>query len=207
MDYETIDIHDGKAKELAQILVNDKAIAILHLLEDRALSISEISKELNLPISTVSYHIERMLNVGLVEIAGKKYGKRLQEVKLYRASNRPILLLPRKKAAVVKKKTLAGIDRLHIISLGLAGLVAAGVYGIARILVTPAGEPSRGTNYTVMSAPERALAPKATNTSTGVILQPPGGELTHSAALIIGLVVAAFFLTSLLVFHVLKRRP
>ncbi len=222
MDYETIDIHDDRAKELAQILVNDKAIAILHLIEERALSISEISRELNLPISTVSYHIDKMLNVGLVEVAGKKYGKRLQEVKLYRASNRPILLVPRKSSAKVKKKAIMSFEKLHVISLGLAGLVAAGVYAAARRALTPmSGKSSEVVfsspdNITVMSTPERALVPAATNASTKAILQSTSETLSstsphpsmwsHPTALSAGLAVAAFVLTFLLVSYILKRR-
>ncbi|WP_366078582.1 winged helix-turn-helix domain-containing protein [Thermococcus sp.] len=67
LDFETMDIHDERAKELAQILTNEKALAILHLLEGRELSISEISKELNLPISTVSYHIDKLNERGVNE--------------------------------------------------------------------------------------------------------------------------------------------
>ncbi|ASJ07370.1 ArsR/SmtB family transcription factor [Thermococcus pacificus] len=222
MDYETIDIHDERAKELAQILVNDKAIAILHLIEERALSISEISRELNLPISTVSYHIDRMLNVGLVEVAGKKYGKRLQEVKLYRASNKPILLIPRKSMAKVKKKTIMGFEKLHVISLGLAGLVAAGVYAAARGILAPmsGGSPeevsSSAGNITIMSTPERAIVPTATNTSTSAIFQSTSETLSsasshpivwaHPTIMSAGLAVVAFILTFLLVSYILKRR-
>jgi DNA-binding transcriptional ArsR family regulator len=221
LGYETIDINDERAKELAQILVNDKAIAILHLIEDRALSISEISRELDLPISTVSYHIDKMLNVGLVEVAGKKYGKRLQEVKLYRASNRPILLVPRKSAAKVKKKAIMSFEKLHVISLGLAGIVAAGVYVAARkILIPPSSGASPGApspypdNLTVMSTPERVLVPAATNTSTteqsitkalnSTVSSSPGTP--HTTVLSVGLAVAAFVLTFLLAFYILKRR-
>ncbi|NJE10595.1 transcriptional regulator [Thermococcus sp. MAR1] len=217
MDYETIDIHDEKAKELAQILMNEKAIAILHLVEDRALSISEISRELDLPISTVSYHIDKMLKVGLIEVAGKKYGKRLQEVKLYRASNRPILLVPRKSVAKVKKKAVLGFERLHVISLGIAGLISAGVYAVSRNLLTPMnGSGSKiayeANNLTIMSTPEKALVPMATNTSTGAVLQtttsitPVSPHAPGSSSLPVILAVAAFILTFLLASHFLRRR-
>ena len=222
MDYETIDIHDDRAKELAQILVNDKAIAILHLIEERALSISEISRELDLPISTVSYHIDKMLNVGLVEVAGKKYGKRLQEVKLYRASNRPILLVPRKSMAKVKKKTIMSFEKLHVISLSLAGLVAAAVYAAARKVLIPAesGAPGKVTssanNATIMVSPERVPVPTATNTSTKAITEAVtravqstttrSGGLSHETAVSVSLAVAAFILTFLIVSYILRRR-
>ncbi|WP_461863450.1 ArsR/SmtB family transcription factor [Thermococcus sp.] len=136
MKFETIHASDEKARELAQILLNDKALAILQLLQDGELSISEIASRLDMPISTVSYHIDKMTRVGLVEVAGKKYGKRLQEVKLYRASPKPILLLPGKPQA--KKKFLRTFEKVQVISLSIAGLIAMGVYKLVASMVKPA---------------------------------------------------------------------
>ena len=211
MDFETIDIHDEKAKELAQILTNDKAIAILHLLEDRELSISEISKELNLPISTVSYHIDKMTRVGLVEVAGKKYGKRLQEVKLYRASNRPILLVPRKSVSSVKKRPVMSFERLHVISLGLAGLIAAGVYSITAHVLAPARtvKHSAGANETIRAVSERMFLPSANTTTSQASTTAGtanGGIISHATAVSLGLAGLAFVITFLLAVYLLRRR-
>jgi len=211
LDFETIDIHDEKAKELAQILTNDKAIAILHLLEDRELSISEISKELNLPISTVSYHIDKMTRVGLVEVAGKKYRKRLQEVKLYRASNRPILLVPRKSVSKVKRRPLASLEHLHVISLGLAGLVAAGVYSIAAHALSPAKRMEYGPsiNETVQAASKRLFVPAANTTTSQASTTAGttnGGLVGHTTAVSLGLAGLAFVITFLLAVYLLGRR-
>lgn len=126
MDYEKLDVTDERVRELAQVLASERAMAILKLLRERELSISEISKELDMPISTVSYHIDKLLRVGLVEVSGKKYGKRLQEVKLYRASSRPILLLP--KPAGERPSTL---DRLKVITLSVATGLSVIIYWLA----------------------------------------------------------------------------
>ncbi|MDK2983818.1 MAG: hypothetical protein PWP19_1296, partial [Thermococcaceae archaeon] len=69
MEFEIIDVGDEKAKELAQILTNETSLLILRLLQERTLSMSEIAKELGIPMSTVSYHLDKMTRVGLVEIA------------------------------------------------------------------------------------------------------------------------------------------
>lgn len=138
MEYETIEVEDERAKELAQILMNDKAIAILRLLQERELSISEIARELNMPISTVSYHIEKMTRVGLVEVVGKKYGKRLQEVKLYRTSEKPILLVPGK--VIRRNGHSLVLDKLRVISLGIAIGLSAITYWVASILTSPPQE-------------------------------------------------------------------
>lgn len=152
MEFETIDVRDEKAKELAQILANETSLLILGLLQEKTLSMSEIAKELGIPMSTVSYHLDKMVRVGLVEIAGKKYGKRLQEVKLYRASSKPILLLPR--GVPVKKRFLRVFEKIQIISLGIAGLLASGAYVLSNKLLQ--GKPqlvAKNATYAVERAP------------------------------------------------------
>ncbi len=149
MDYEVIDIHDERAKELAQILSNEKALSILKLIEERPRSISEISRELGIPISTVSYHIDRMLKVGLVEVAGKKYGKRLQEVKLYRASSKPILILPGGKK---KHRTW---EKLRVINLAVSAVASTGMYFAVKLLMGGSEEQSETVRtLTVKTAKE-----------------------------------------------------
>ena len=226
MDYETIDINDERAKELAQILMNEKAIAILHLIEETPMSISEIAKELNLPISTVSYHIDKMMRVGLAEIAGKKYGKRLQEVKLYRAADRPILLVPRKSIHKVHKKTFS-FEKLHVISLGLAGVVSVLVYRTSSALLgTPPVKTVSNlthavsrTSNTTTSSPSRfavpsnaspaGVAPSTTATSTSHVTSqvttssvPSSGPTGLEPVL---LAVLAFIMTFALTYYLLKR--
>jgi len=125
LEYETIDVTDERVRELAQVLANERAMAILRLLREREFSMSEIAKELDMPISTVSYHLDKLLRVGLVEVAGKKYGKRLQEVKLYRASSRPILLLPRP-----AERRTSPLDKLRVITLSVATGLSALVYWV-----------------------------------------------------------------------------
>jgi DNA-binding transcriptional ArsR family regulator len=194
---KAIGVHDERAKELAQILTSDKALAILHLIEDQALSISEIARELDIPISTVSYHMERMLRVGLVEVAGRKYGKRLQEVKLYRASNKPILLLPRKSAANVKKTLFPGFEGLHIISLALAGLVSVAVYAASKRLLAVHPESGAGN---ISSSPQKMapLVETASHQSTSTVTASPTVPLL--------LAVITFVLTFSLFLYILHRR-
>ncbi len=178
VEFETISVDDEKAKELAQILMNEKSLAILKLLQEKTLSLSEIARELDLPLSTVSYHIDKMLKVGLVEVAGKRYGKRLQEVKLYRASPKPILLLPRRMS--VKDRILRTFEKIQVISLSIAGLIAYGVYTLSKAAFAPAVQAPKVMKEEIMknvtqTAVENVTqvmtiqrAPEATTTTTTV---------------------------------------
>ena len=187
VEFETISVDDEKAKELAQILINEKSLAILRLLQEKTLSLSEIARELDLPLSTVSYHIDKMIKVGLVEVVGKKYGKRLQEVKLYHASPRPILLLPRKIS--VKDRILRTFEKIQIISLGIAGLIAYGVYKLSKLLLTPSLDVQ--LTETVTETVARAAIKEV---STTPAFQKP---VTHTILPYIGIVTfVMFFLVS-----------
>ncbi len=179
-DKRVIDINDETAKVLAQIITNDKALAILHAVEEEPKSITQLSRELGFPISTVSYHIDRMLRVGLVEVAGVKYGKRLQEVRLYRASSRPILLVPRREAAKVTKK-LPAIEKLHVISLSIATFISALVYEASRRLLLP-GPPVRNIGGVSNASNVGHSVANGSNSTLLVITTPTNSTASKMAA-------------------------
>ncbi|WP_456368089.1 ArsR/SmtB family transcription factor [Thermococcus sp.] len=211
-----IDINDDTAKILAQVLTNDKALAILHALEESPKSISELAAELGFPISTVSYHIDKLLKVGLVEVAGIKYGQKLQEVKLYKASNRPILLVSKKESEKLTKK-LSTIEKLRIISLSVASLISSITYlASKRIFSTTkttkiATAPINETIKTMTSGtPSRFII---TNSSTSTTSQLVQNYTTISskiswenltAPLLIA--VVTFILTFVLIYYGMRKK-
>lgn len=209
VEFETISVDDERAKELAQILINDKALSILKLLQEESLSASEVADRLNLPLSTVVYHLDKMSRVGLIEIAGKKYGKRLREVKLYRASPKPILLMPARTS--FKKRILRTIEKIQIISLSIAGFIAYGVYRVVNSLVKPVGEWGVQENITQTAeeirkmAIEKTASPVPTTTTpTSTEVVSKGAELPVGISVILAIV--AFFSIAFLLTYYLSRR-
>ncbi|NJE25676.1 ArsR family transcriptional regulator [Thermococcus sp. MV5] len=196
MEFETIDIRDEKARELAQVLANDTALSILTLLQEKTLSMSEIAKELNIPISTVSYHLDKMVRVSLVEVAGKKYGKRLQEVRLYRASSKPILLLPRR--IPTKKRFLRVFEKMQIISLSIAGLLASSVYIVSNKLLKKPQPSIENMTYAV----ERAPSPTGLETINKTVMP----TLTKASPMPYILAVLVFVVSFFLVFRYLLSK-
>ncbi|MBO8183537.1 MAG: winged helix-turn-helix transcriptional regulator [Archaeoglobus sp.] len=86
-------LHSERAKQLASEISNDVARRILKELYRNPTSISDLSEKLSLPISTVQYHINRLLDLGVVRIAQKKFGKRMKEVKMYAYDKEGIVFL------------------------------------------------------------------------------------------------------------------
>ena len=219
VEFETISVDDEKAKELAQILINDKALSILKLLQEESLSASDISARLNLPLSTVVYHLDKMSRVGLIEIAGKRYGKRLQEVKLYRASPKPILLMPAKTS--FKRRVLRTIEKIQVISLSVAGIVSYAVYKLSNAFFIRSGAPQTVAeeNLTVTQTMPTATeiskmvvetTSNATQTATETITSwsvQEGGRLAgHPNNMGAFLAVLSFVIMALLLNYYLSKR-
>lgn len=95
--YFNIDIDDPRASKIAEVMSNKTSKRILSLIAEKELTASEIAAELDLPLNTVGYHIEKLLEAGLIEksknffwsIKGKK-------MPTYRLSNKKILISPKK---------------------------------------------------------------------------------------------------------------
>lgn len=208
VEFETIEVGDEKAKELAQIIVNDKAIAILRLLQEKPYSASEISEKLGMPLSTVVYHLDKMSRVGLVEVAGKRYGKRLQEVKLYRASPRPILLLPAKTS--FKKRILRTIEKIQVISLSIAGLISYAFYrmlagGFGTASTPPSGEFETMTTAHILTENVSKAPYMVPNTTTSIYTVPQKAMSEHSTQAFFGALLV-FIVIALLLHYYLSRR-
>jgi len=208
VEFETIDVGDEKAKELAQIIVNEKAIAILRLLQEKSYSASEISEKLGMPLSTVVYHLDKMSRVGLVEVVGKRYGKRLQEVKLYRASPKPILLLPARTS--FKKRLLRTIERIQVISLSIAGVISYALYHVlVRGFGSASAPPAKGFETTTTAQMMVENVSKApvfeTNTTTVIhtVIQKAPAESSITA--FVGALLS-FIVTAFLINYYLSRR-
>ncbi len=76
-------LHSEKAKLLASEISNETARKILKTLYKNPASITDLSNKLDLPASTVQYHVNRLVELGVIKIAQKRLGKRLRDVKMY----------------------------------------------------------------------------------------------------------------------------
>ncbi len=76
-------LYTENAKLLASEISNDTALMILKELYKNPSSLSDLSNRLNIPISTTQYHIDKLLELGVIKIAKRRLGKRLRDVKMY----------------------------------------------------------------------------------------------------------------------------
>ncbi len=85
-------LHSEKVKMVASEIGNETGCRILKELYKNPSSISELSEKLKIPMPTVQYHIGKLIELGIVKVAHRKLGKRLQNVKLYTFDKEGIII-------------------------------------------------------------------------------------------------------------------
>lgn len=109
------------ARAVAKAMASSTAGGILRCFHGRELTASDIASELHLPIPTVMYHLDALLDAGLVEVFRIRYSVKGREVKVYRQSDQILIVAPSQadlRSVLLKYASLFGI------TLFGAGIVA-----------------------------------------------------------------------------------
>lgn len=96
-DVERIDIlstDEEKIKSLGELLSSEAGRKILNLIFIQEMSASEISNKTEMSLERVRYHLQKMLNIGIVEISRMIKNSRSQEMKYYRSKRFVVMVLP-----------------------------------------------------------------------------------------------------------------
>jgi DNA-binding transcriptional ArsR family regulator len=84
----------GRAISLAEVhkaLSHELRVKILTYLTERQAGAAEMARAFGAPTPDVSHHVKQLVKYGLVELADVKYPARGSPVKLYRATERPLI--------------------------------------------------------------------------------------------------------------------
>ena len=114
--FQILTIDDERIELLAKELSNETGRKILAELSAGSRTASELARELSLPMPTVLFHIERLVQAGLIEVKAIRPGSR-GRVKIYTSSPKAILLItsrsePREVLKKVYDHFLRSFDRL-----------------------------------------------------------------------------------------------
>jgi DNA-binding transcriptional ArsR family regulator len=138
---------DERAQKIAKAMGSQTASDILQILGEHPKSLTDITDKLAIPMNTAKYHIENLLDAGLVAIADTKYSVKGREVKLYTLTNQLLIVAPKQSAVrslFLKYASLFGI--VALCSLLVSAL--SPVFGPGSLL--------RGSVNSVNSAPQYA---------------------------------------------------
>ena len=100
------------ARTIARAMASSTAGGILRCFQGQERTASDIGTALNLPIPTIMYHLDALLDAGLVEVSRIKYSVKGREVKMYRQSDQIFVVAPQKadiRGTLLKYASLFGI--------------------------------------------------------------------------------------------------
>ena len=158
---------DSRAQKIAKAISSGTANDILHLLGDGQKSATDITGSLDLPMSTVKYHLDNLLDAGLVEVVETKYSIKGREIKVYALRDQLLIVAPKMQNvrslllkyaslfAIVALASLAGFFYLPLLEPAIPGTSGSGVNDGSFMQ----GEKSVGIMYTPSPASE--IAPRA----------------------------------------------
>ncbi len=86
---------DERAQKIGKAIASQTANDILHILSQGQKTASDLTGLLNIPMGTLKYHIDNLLEAGLVEIAETRYSVKGREVKVYRLKDQLLIVAPK----------------------------------------------------------------------------------------------------------------
>lgn len=85
---------DDRAKKIARAMASRTASDILGVLKHGEHTSSEIAESLSVPITTVAYHIDNLLDAGMIEVARTRWSRKGREVKVYSLTDTLVIVSP-----------------------------------------------------------------------------------------------------------------
>jgi DNA-binding transcriptional ArsR family regulator len=175
---------DEQAQKVAKALGSPTAGAIISYLAEGPQSSTGICDFLSLPMSTVKYHIENLLDAGVLEIAQTRYSVKGREVKVYRLKNRVLIVAPRAtdlKQALLKYTAVFGMMLLATLALFAFTPLLSNQAGTADL----ADQFAESGMVAPLMAPGESLTPNIEVPALTLAAIPPDGpnKLTEAKAM------------------------
>lgn len=160
---------DERSQKIAKAISSQAAGDILHALERGPITAGDLARTLGMPMGTVKYHIENLLEAGLIEVRDTKYSVKGRQVKVYGLRNQLLIMAPRVpniRSLLLKYAALFAV-------VVLSSLAAYAVLAASRLTTTGAG---RGdTAYSGAEKTANILAaPTAAPTTVAPVPVPQG---------------------------------
>ncbi|MBU0457770.1 MAG: helix-turn-helix domain-containing protein [Nanoarchaeota archaeon] len=116
-----VDLSEKKTQKLAETITSETSRKILNYLVEKDDSEANIAKELGIPISTVHYHLQKLVEAGLVVVEEFHYSKKGREVNHYKLANKYIIIAPKKVSGL--RQALKNVLPVGLIVLGISAII------------------------------------------------------------------------------------
>lgn len=131
---EILSTDDTKMQKLGEILSNESSRIILKLLFEDNMTSNQISQKTGMLLSLVIYHLNKMMEIGIVKVIKIEKNQKEHDMKYYGTSKFAVIILP-SKSIDKAKKSKSSYNSLKRIS-GFAAIgMAATISWLATVLV------------------------------------------------------------------------
>jgi DNA-binding transcriptional ArsR family regulator len=133
---------DERAQKISKAMASQTASDILQLLAEGQKSLTEITDRLDIPLTTAKYHIENLLEAGLITVTETKYSVKGREIKIYAVTNQLLIVAPRQsnvRSLLLKYASLFGIVLFGSLVIAMLspifgqGIMAGSMDGATRV--------------------------------------------------------------------------
>lgn len=92
---EIFSTDDEKIKSFGELLTNDSSRSILQLLFKEEMTANQIAKKTGVSLQLVKYHINKMMDMGIIKVSKVEKNTKAQDMKYYTATKFAIVILPK----------------------------------------------------------------------------------------------------------------
>jgi DNA-binding transcriptional ArsR family regulator len=170
---------DERAKKIAKAMSSGTATDILNLLKEGKRTATEVAEQLQIPMTTVQYHLENLLEAGLIEVVERRWSVKGREVKVYGLRDQVLIVTPKRgdlKGLLLKYASLFTL--VMFAAIMAAAFVPLAMFGAAPAIgpgeVVGAGQEfGRANHDTQLSEGAPAAIPNATPKASAPAGVPP----------------------------------
>ena len=124
---------DERAQKIARAMASQTANAIIQEFRSGPMTSSEVARKMKIPITTAAYHIDNLLEAGLLEVVNTRWSEKGREVKVYGLANQVLIIAP-------PESDLRSVLRKYATLFGVVVLASLGLWGILpMVLPAPPG--------------------------------------------------------------------
>ena len=120
---EVVVTDDARVKKIGEAFSDDTSRRIVERILEGASSALEVSRALNVSLPLVAYHLERLLEVGLIRVSAVKPSRKGRPMRIYSPLAVAILILP---ARLVRTHGLHAVLRTVVAAMGEKLLLLSG---------------------------------------------------------------------------------
>jgi len=113
-------------------MASQTANAVIQTFGDGPLTSSEVARAMGIPITTATYHIENLLDAGLLEVMETRWSEKGREVKVYGLTNQVLIIAP-------PVSDLGSVLKKYAMLFGIVVLASLGLWGLLPALLPALG--------------------------------------------------------------------